>query len=78
MKTDDEIMSADEPYWDVHAAARFLNVSESWIYQKCGQGKLPHRKFGGLLRFKPSEVRAYAEDASAAPAMLFSMGKRRT
>lgn len=72
-----ESSMTDEAFWDVHAAAAYLNVSESWVYQQCARGHLPHRKFGGLLRFQPSELRAWAEDARRSPARVLSMGKKR-
>ena len=46
--------------------ARYLKVSRSWVYQKAEAGLLPCLKIGGLLRFDPATVRAWACGAVAA------------
>ncbi len=50
----------NEQLWDANDVANFLKVSRSWVYQKAEAGLLPHLKVGGLLRFDPEEIRAYA------------------
>lgn len=48
----------------VHDAARFLNVSASWIYEhtRSGDGdQLPFLKLGKYLRFHRSDLRAYID-----------------
>lgn len=47
-----------EPLWDVRQAARYLNISEKTIRNKCSNGDFPYVKVGGSLRFRPEEVRA--------------------
>jgi excisionase family DNA binding protein len=49
-----------EPLWDAKDVANFLKVSRSWVYQHAEAGTLPSVKIGGLLRFAPDEIRAYA------------------
>jgi predicted DNA-binding transcriptional regulator AlpA len=50
----------DNELWDVHAAARFLKRSVSWVYHKAEDGTLPVRRLGGWgIRFVPAELRAW-------------------
>lgn len=57
-----------ETLWDARDVARYLKVSRSWVYQKAEAGLLPHLKVGGLVRFVPERVRAYAlEGVTTAP-----------
>lgn len=52
----------DDELWDVHAAARFLKRSVSWVYHKAEDGSLPVKRLGGWgLRFIPGELRAWVE-----------------
>jgi predicted DNA-binding transcriptional regulator AlpA len=52
----------DNELWDVHAAARFLKRSVSWVYHKAEDGTLPVRRLGGWgIRFIPAELRAWVE-----------------
>ena len=56
----------DNELWDVHAAARFLRRSVSWVYHKAEDGTLPVTRLGGWgLRFIPGDLRAWV--ASGAP-----------
>ena len=58
----------DDELWDVHATARFLKRSLSWVYHRAEDGTLPVRRLGGWgLRFIPSEVRAWVESGGVAP-----------
>ncbi len=55
-------LPADNELWDVHAAARFLKRSASWVYHKAEDGTLPVKRIGGWgVRFIPSELRAWVE-----------------
>jgi hypothetical protein len=57
----------DNELWDVHAAARFLKRSVSWVYHRAEDGTLPVKRIGGWgLRFIPAELRAWVM-ASGAP-----------
>lgn len=49
--------------WTVKQCAKYLNVSESWVYRRTETGEIPHAKLGGHLRFHPARVRAYAADS---------------
>lgn len=56
----------DNELWDVHAAARFLKRSVSWVYHRAEDGTLPVRRLGGWgIRFIPRELRAWVEGAAA-------------
>lgn len=56
----------DDELWDVHAAARFLKRSVSWVYHRAEDGSLPVRRLGGWgLRFIPGELRAWVESGGA-------------
>jgi len=52
--------SSPEPLWKVQDVVRFLNASRSWVYQKAEAGALPCLRLGGLLRFEPEAIRAWA------------------
>jgi predicted DNA-binding transcriptional regulator AlpA len=57
----------DNELWDVHATARFLKRSVSWVYHRSEDGTLPVKRIGGWgLRFIPAEVRAWVEASGAA------------
>jgi excisionase family DNA binding protein len=47
--------------WDANDVADYLKVSRSWVYHRAGAGQLPHLRVGGLLRFDPEVVRAFAK-----------------
>jgi excisionase family DNA binding protein len=49
-----------ETLWDARDVARYLKVSRSWVYRQAEGGMLPHLKVGGLVRFVPAEIIAYA------------------
>jgi hypothetical protein len=46
--------------WDAHDVAAFLKASRSWVYQRAEAGMLPCIRIGGLLRFDPEAIRAFA------------------
>jgi len=45
--------------WTVKEAARFLAVSDSWVYQAARTGALPCIHIGKAVRFDPTALRAY-------------------
>ncbi|MES1206011.1 MAG: helix-turn-helix domain-containing protein [Pseudomonadota bacterium] len=51
---------ACDELWDANGVARYLKVSRSWVYQKTEEGTLPCLRVGGLIRFDPAAVRAFA------------------
>lgn len=65
-KSGEPELPPDNELWDVHAAARFLKRSVSWVYHKAEDGTLPVTRLGGWgLRFIPGDLRAWV--ASGAP-----------
>jgi excisionase family DNA binding protein len=51
---------SDEGLWTVADVARYLKASRSWVYHRAESGELPCLRVGGLLRFDPEAIRAYA------------------
>lgn len=75
--------SREESLWTADDVAAYLKVSRSWVYHRAEAGELPHLRIGGLLRFEPDAVRAYARGArpgiSGAKGLLpVSIALRRT
>jgi hypothetical protein len=46
--------------WNANDVARYLKVSRSWVYHRADLGLLPSLHVGGLVRFDPHVVRAFA------------------
>ena len=58
----DRPLPPENELWDVHAAARFLKRSVSWVYHRAEDGTLPVKRLGGWgVRFIPAELRAWVE-----------------
>jgi excisionase family DNA binding protein len=62
--------------WTAVDVAHFLQVSRSWVYQKAESGLLPCLRIGGLLRFDPDAIRAYASGERSFKRPLLTEGKR--
>ncbi len=56
-----------ETLWDARDVARYLKASRSWVYQKAEAGLLPYSKVGGLVRFVPERIRAFALGSAGGP-----------
>jgi excisionase family DNA binding protein len=55
---------SDEELLTVHDAARFLNVSVSWVYEHTrndSDDRLPFVKLGKYVRFESADLRAYVD-----------------
>jgi excisionase family DNA binding protein len=50
-----------EPLWDSQDVANYLKASRSFVYKAIDQRTIPFLRIGGLVRFKPEAVRAFAE-----------------
>jgi excisionase family DNA binding protein len=61
---------AGNELWDANDAAHYLKVSRSWVYQRAEAGLLPCLRVGGLLRFDPAAVRAFARGEVQPPKVL--------
>jgi excisionase family DNA binding protein len=59
-----ENVIADESLWTATDVALYLKVSRSWVYHRAESGELPYVRVGGLIRFQPSAIRAYAKQAA--------------
>lgn len=47
--------------WRIEDVAKYLKTSRSWVYQRAGtMDGIPVMRVGGLLRFEPDEVKAWA------------------
>ncbi len=64
----------DESLWDARDVARYFRASRSWVYHQAEAGLLPHLRVGGLLRFDPRAVRAFAEGQQRAPRLISGRG----
>jgi excisionase family DNA binding protein len=56
--------NGEDSFLNILEAAQLLNQHDSWIYRrtmKNGKESIPHYRFGGLLRFKKSELLEWAE-----------------
>jgi len=67
--------SPEDTLWTVKDVAAYLAVSRSWIYQRTAAGTFPHLNVGGLLRFDPAEVKAWARGQQAPGAKVLAIGK---
>jgi excisionase family DNA binding protein len=57
----------DHQLWNTNDVARYLRVSRSWVYHRAEAGLLPLRRVGGLLRFDPAAIRAFATGEATNP-----------
>lgn len=54
--------SVPDSLWTVEDVAAYLKTSRSWVYTKVAAvNGIPALRVGGLLRFKPNVVRAWAD-----------------
>jgi excisionase family DNA binding protein len=56
--------------WDANDVAHYLKVSRSWVYHRADTGLLPFLRVGGLVRFDPDVVRAFAHGEIPPPRLL--------
>lgn len=45
--------------WDVKELSRYLSIKPSTLYAWVSQGKIPHVKIHGLIRFRPEEIESW-------------------
>lgn len=72
-----EHASSPESLWDANDVAAFLKVSRSWVYQKVASNLIPFVRIGGLVRFVPEHVRAFAHGQPVPPAAVVPLRPRR-
>ncbi|MFT3915354.1 MAG: helix-turn-helix domain-containing protein [Anaeromyxobacteraceae bacterium] len=62
--------------WTAADVASFLRVSRSWVYLHAEAGDLPSVKIGGLRRFLPDQIRAYAGGEAAPRTTIVAISPR--
>lgn len=62
--------------WTAKEVADFLRVSRSWVYGRAEAGDLPVLRIGGLLRFDPDAIKAYARGEKPSGAKVVALGRR--
>jgi len=62
--------------WDATDVARYLKVSRSWVYHRAESGELPCLKVGGLLRFDPQAIHAFARGVPAHAARVVQFRRK--
>jgi len=68
---------AEHTLWDVRDVARYVKASVSWVYKAAERGELPCIRVGGLLRFDPGAVRAFAAGPSESSGTMERRSARR-
>jgi excisionase family DNA binding protein len=58
--TTKRVPTTTDRLWDAIDVAQYCKTSRSWVYQQAESGRLPHLRVGGLLRFDPERVKAFA------------------
>ncbi|MHB2026816.1 MAG: helix-turn-helix domain-containing protein [Elusimicrobiota bacterium] len=48
-------------YMNVDELTEYLGIAKWTLYQWVSQQRIPHYKFGGLLRFRNTEIEAWTE-----------------
>jgi excisionase family DNA binding protein len=77
--TSDSDTEYEDRLWDAVDVARYLKVSRSWVYQRAEAGLLPCLRVGGLIRFDPRVVQAFARgDLRPAMVLSFAVGDGKT
>lgn len=65
-----------ESLWDVRDVMRYLKASRSWVYLKAEAGILPSLRIGGLLRFEPEAIRAFARGEARPGASVLPLRRK--
>ena len=59
-----------EPFVDILAAATYLNVKISWVYEHVRLDRMPSSKVGHRRRFRLSELEAWVRGSRGASDLL--------
>lgn len=43
-------------FYTIKQAAELLGVERQWLYERCRLNRLPHYRFGALIRFDKQEL----------------------
>ncbi len=66
-------MSAGSPtsgvdtIWKVSDVAKYLSMSESWVYKQAELGELPVIRFGAALRFSSKAIKRFVASLMRGP-----------
>jgi excisionase family DNA binding protein len=66
-------MSADGPIsgidsiWKVSDVAKYLSMSESWVYKQAELGELPCIRLGAALRFSSKAIKRFVRSLMRGP-----------
>ena len=55
----------NEPLWTIPDVARHLRVSERTIRRWVSEGRIPFRRVGAQIRFRPGEIAEWVENQNA-------------
>ena len=61
------MVSISDVLWKVGDVARYLAMSESWIYKEAEAGRLPCVRFGAALRFSSRAIKQHVESLKRGP-----------
>ena len=61
------MVSISDVLWKVVDVARYLAMSESWIYKEAEAGRLPCVRFGAALRFSSRAIKLHVESLKRGP-----------
>lgn len=53
--------------WKVSDVAKYLSMSESWVYKKAELGEMPCIRFGAALRFSSKAVKRFVASLMRGP-----------
>lgn len=60
-------ISGIDSIWKVSDVAKYLSMSESWVYKQAELGELPCIRFGAALRFSSKAVKAFVASLMRGP-----------
>ena len=64
-------------YMTVKQLSEYLTIQSSTLYSWVAQGKIPHVRIHGLIRFRPEEIEAWVGSYRKGPPEIPSVGPRR-
>jgi predicted DNA-binding transcriptional regulator AlpA len=62
-------------YWRARRTAAFLGMSESWVYHRAAEGRLPCVRIGGALRFEPAAIKAFTRGEGTGRGRVVALAK---
>ena len=66
MSTSEPISGIDS-IWKVSDVAKYLSMSESWVYKQAELGELPCIRFGAALRFSSKAIKHFVKSLMRGP-----------